>query len=106
MQAVLLTVLLVSLMGMCYGMAEYFLNSISGGKAGTVIISIWSLSWLCLSNLSGNLVVRRILQVSPQQWLNLEGVSIDKLGRKCMIIIIVILLLAAANLLPEKKKEA
>ena len=104
-QAILTSFVLISLMGMCYGMIAYLLNNLGSGKLGTIVLSIWSLGWLFLSNMAGNLVIRKLLQLSTQRWLNLDYLDWEELPGHILTICVVILVLAVMNVLVDRRKQ-
>lgn len=97
--------LLISLMGICYGMIIYLLNNIGGGKAGTITMSVWSLLWLLLDNMSGYNWVRYVMKYSLQSWLSLEYTKPGQLFGKVVQILCVILVLFVINIMVEEKYE-
>lgn len=100
-QAVGITFLLVSLLGMCYAMVLYLLNNIGSGKAGTVVVGAWNVAWILLSVFSENLLIRKLMYLSPQHWLSLSYIEPSELPGKCIKTILVIAGLAAVNILVE-----
>ncbi len=105
MEALCLTFVLVCLMGTAYGMVAYLLNNIGGGKMGTVALSIWSMAWLFLGNLSGNNAVRKLLMLSPQRWLNLDYLEPGEASMRIVGICLLICVLAAANIWADGRKH-
>lgn len=75
-QAIFASALLFGLSGICYGMLEFLLNGLSGGKVGTAILSAWSLMWMFLSEMSEDWV-RQFNRFSPQRWNDLSDKNPD-----------------------------
>ena len=97
-QAVTVSAVLFFLTGCIYGLVEYLLNGLSGGKLGSVVLTVWSLGWIFLekSLFPG---LRKLLNYSPQSWNDLSRLALHEAGGQMVVLAVVVLLLMAVILL-------
>ena len=97
-QAVTGSAVLFFLTGCIYGLVEYLLNGLSGGKLGTVVLTVWSLGWIFLekSLFPG---IRKLLNYSPQSWNDLSHMALHESGGRMVVLAVAVLLLMAVILL-------
>lgn len=69
-QALLFSMTIFLLMGICYGMVEFLLNGLQKGKLGTVVLSVWSVAWIFLKTNTTDFI-RSFMKYAPQGWYNL-----------------------------------
>lgn len=103
-QAVAVSAALFFLTGCIYGLVEYLLNGLSGGKLGTVVLTLWSLGWIFLekSLLPG---LRKLLKYSPQRWNDLSRMELSETGGQMGVLAVAVLLLAAVVLLLVRHRK-
>lgn len=94
LQAVTVSAALFFLTGCIYGLVEYLLNGLSGGKLGTVVLTVWSLGWIFLekSLFPG---LRKLLDYSPQSWNDLSRLDLPESGGRMAVLAVAVLLLMA-----------
>lgn len=97
-QAVTVSAVLFFLTGCIYGLVEYLLNGLSGGRLGTVVLTAWSLGWIFLekSLFSG---IRKLLDYSPQSWNNLSHLDLSESGGRMAVLAVAVLVLVVVVLL-------
>ena len=95
-QAILASSFLFCLSGICYGMLEFLLNGISRGKAGTAVLSAWSLMWMFLSEMSEDWV-RTLNRFSPQRWNDLSDKDFSSIVKVCEILSITVIIFWIIN---------
>lgn len=59
------------LTGISYGLIIFLLNGISKGRAGTAVMSFWSVVWFFLNN-NENPVIRKLMKFAPQHFNDLS----------------------------------
>ena len=103
-QAILASSFLFCLSGICYGMMEFLLNGLSGGKAGTAVLSAWSLMWMFLSEMSEDWV-RTLNRFSPQRWNDLSDKDFSAIFsvRRVLFIAIIVFWVINKRLMKMRK---
>ena len=71
LQAVTVSTGTFFLTGCIYGLSEYLLNGLSGGRLGTIMLAVWSVGWLFLQK-SPFPGMRKLLTCSPSSWNDLS----------------------------------
>jgi hypothetical protein len=107
-QAIGASALLFCLTGICYAMIEYLLNGVSRGKAGTAVLSSWSMAWIFLQGLAPHWAwVQTANRFSPQNWNDLAYKESGDVGKMAVRILLCILFLALLNqqLIKHRKIE-
>ncbi len=106
LQAVSASAFLFIMTGICYGILEYCLNGASKGKAGTAVLSVWSLIWIFLSTVGGDFV-RRLRIFSPNVWNDIENKDIREVFETgIFLFFIAAVLFTVGRLLAKKRKIA
>lgn len=104
MQAVAVSAGIFFLTGCIYGLLEYLLNGLSGGRLGTVTLAVWSLGWLFLqkSLFPGT---RKLLTYSPSSWNDLSrfGPS-ESIGRMGVLAAVALALAVVVLVLVRHRK--
>ena len=101
-QAAVSSLLLVISMSVLYCMVLYLLNRLGRGRLGTVVLGVWSVSWLFLGNMSGNAAVRKLFTYSAHRWLDLEYVRPAAVAGRAAGILLVSAVVAAVDVAVEK----
>lgn len=105
-QAIGASALLFCLTGICYAMIEYLLNGISRGKAGTAVLSSWSMAWIFLQGLASHWAwVQTAHRFSPQNWNDLAYKESSDIGKMAARILLCILFLALLNQILIKHRK-
>lgn len=97
-QAIGASSLLFCLTGILYGLLVHFLNGISRGRAGTAVLSAWSLVWLLVKNFAARWKeLDFLLRLSPANWNDLAGRRPPEIGWIALRILLCILVAAVIN---------
>lgn len=103
-QAILMSAVLFFLTGVCYGMLIFFFNAASRGKAGTALLSLWSLGWIFLQG-AGSDRLRFLNRFSPQRWNDLSGKEgIDVVGTAAVQLIFIVVIFLINRMAVKKRK--
>lgn len=95
-QAIFLSSVIFLLTGICYGLLVYMLNGISRGKLGTILLSVWSLSWVFITNTDKEWT-RQLIRISPQGWNDLSRRRPEEVTGVILCAAVVVLALLALN---------
>lgn len=103
-QAVMVSAGIFFLTGCIYGLLEYLLNGFSGGRLGTVTLTVWSIGWLFLqkSLFPG---LRKLLEYSPVSWNDLSRLELSKTGGRMGVLAAVVLFLTVVILLLVRHRK-
>ena len=105
-QALLFSMTIFLLMGICYGMVEFLLNGLQKGKLGTVVLSVWSVAWIFLKTNTTDFI-RSFMKYAPQGWYNLgrNNISASKNIISGLFVGVVVLFIVNFVLVMQKKLE-
>ena len=105
-QALLFSMTIFLLMGICYGMVEFLLNGLQKGKLGTVVLSVWSVAWIFLKTNTTDFI-RSFMKYAPQGWYNLgrNNISASKSIISGLFVGVVVLFIVNFVLVMQKKLE-
>lgn len=105
-QALLFSMTIFLLMGICYGMVEFLLNGLQKGKLGTVVLSVWSVAWIFLKTNTKDFI-RSFMKYAPQGWYNLgrNNISASKNIISGLFVGVVVLFIVNFVLVMQKKLE-
>ena len=105
-QALLFSMTIFLLMGICYGMVEFLLNGLQKGKLGTVVLSVWSVAWIFLKTNTTDFI-RSFMKYAPQGWYNLgrNNISASKNIISGLFVGVVVLSIVNFVLVMQKKLE-
>mgnify|MGYP000524173122 FL=1 len=105
-QALLFSMTIFLLMGICYGMVEFLLNGLQKGKLGTVVLSVWSVAWIFLKTNTTDFI-RSFMKYAPQGWYNLgrNNISASKNIISGLFVGVVVLFIVNFVLIMQKKLE-
>lgn len=104
LQAVAVSAGTFFLTGCIYGLLEYLLNGLSGGRLGTVLLAVWSAGWLFLqkSLFPG---LRRLLEYSPSTWNDLSRFRPSEAAGRMGMLAAAVLVLTAAALVSVRRRK-
>ena len=105
-QALLFSMTIFLLMGICYGMVEFLLNGLQKGKLGTVVLSVWSVAWIFLKTNTTDFI-RSFMKYAPQGWYNLgrNNINASKNIISGLFVGVVVLSIVNFVLVMQKKLE-
>jgi hypothetical protein len=105
-QAILLCGLFVFLTGVVFGEIIFVLDGITGHPIGEILLSVWGLAYLVISNIRWFDQITFLQKFSPKNWLSINRYATGSSGlysNLILICVIIVFLFASAHILVRKK---
>ncbi len=105
-QAIGMSMLLMFLTGVIFGMLVFLLDGISRNYIGEILLVFWSLFCLTTANFPAFFKIAFIRKISPVTWMNLESYITEpqNFGKILVLLAAILLVLYVLNYIIVKKK--